>query len=67
MVSREAVLEANLKLAGFAGGGVGKGQNLLAALDGASRFLLLGRVAATGVLVDVEQGLVVLAGGFDGG
>lgn len=69
MVGGEAVLEANLEVAGFASAGVGKGQNLLAAPDGASRFLVLGRVTGTRVLVGLEQGLVVvvLAGGFDGG
>ena len=68
MVSRKTVLETNLKLAGFACAGVGKGQDLLAAPDGTGGFLLVCRVTTTGVPMLLQQALLVaVACGFDGG
>ena len=70
MVGREPVLEANLDLAGLAGAGIRKRENLLAPANRAGWFLLLSGVAISGLGVLLQQQFLVLfavaAGGFYG-
>ena len=69
MISRETMLEAHLNVASFTCAGVGKRQNLLATLDGASWFLLLGGVTDTRLEMLLQDCLFVLshvAGGLNG-
>jgi len=63
------VLEAHLDVASLTGAGVGKSQNLLAALDRAYGLLLLGGITVTGLEVLLQDCLLVLshiAGGLNG-